>query len=113
MIFDAVQYNHFLGADKDTEFVENNFGRKYKFDSFKMIKSLGSQIEKVHKITEHGYTVSYNHGDDCGLNYFNRFNTDVEYVCNMNGDTSRPEIVSYTQDSCHFKIRWSTVWACP
>lgn len=113
MIFDAVAYNHFLGPDEDSQFIENKIGSRYKFDSFKMMKSLGSAVEKVHTITEHGYTVKYYHGDVCGQNFFARFNTDVEYVCSPLGETSKPEIISYSQDSCHFKIRWVTVWACP
>ena len=50
MIFDAVAYNYFLGPDEDSQFIENKIGSRYKFDSFKMMKSLGSAVEKMHTL---------------------------------------------------------------
>ena len=129
MLFDVSQratvseLSEFMGGDNDEyshvfegKMILNSITKQdYKFNDFRILKSLGSQINKIKSVSTkgHGYTIEYIDGDYCNQESEIKFSADVEYVCNTYGDSYKPEVISYNHNSCHFKIRWMTSVACP
>lgn len=103
MLFDVSQratvseLSEFMGGDNDEyshvfedKMLLNSVTKQdYKFDEFRILKSLGSQIHKIKSVSTKGlgYTIEYIDGDYCNQEAQIKFSADVEYVCNGLGDS--------------------------
>jgi hypothetical protein len=77
------------------------------FDSFRIQISLGSTIDKIFNISEHGFIVQYKNGDICNRTTGQTYSSQINYKCymgpnwdsdnsfNENIDVKKPEFQLY------------------
>ena len=81
-------------------------------DKFRVLVSMGSEIEKIWNTSTNGFSVDFSNGDICNKETGQKFSSRVNYICYPNiEDQKHPVFKSY--DNCFVEFDWFSQKACP
>lgn len=85
-----------------------------KIDKFRVLVSLGSEIDNIHNIDEDGMTITYGQGDICDRQTGEKYSTQIRFMCELSSEkqhdheTIDTPVFFAIQDKCRYVFTWKT-----